>query len=339
MDIKIFENKDESRWDRFVKENDASTFFHLIGWKSVVEKTYGHRPLYLLAEEKGEVAGILPLFLVESLIFGKRLVSVPYSPYGGCCAQGRDVTDAILGRAVDLSKEYNAKYLELRNMQSIPGMPNNDKLVTMVLDLSQGEETVWSNLRKNMKRCVQKASKEDFNVTLGSGDIEGFYPLYRKRMHELGTPAYSYSFFRNIMADFPDTEVATVDYRGEVLASLVLVFFRKTVIYGWGASSKNRPETHPVHWLLWKVIQNNIQRGYKTFDLGRSAPETGIYDFKKGWGAEPQTLYYQFHMNKKQEIPYIHPSNPRYNVAIKAWRTLPLPIVNLLGPFVSKELI
>lgn len=339
MDIKILENRDEPRWEQFVKENDASTFFHQISWKSVIDKTYGHKPFYLFAEENGEIAGILPLFLVDSLIFGKRLVSVPYSPYSGCCAKSQSVTDALLDRAIELSEEFNTKYLELRNVKRILGMPTNDKHVTMILNLSQGEESVWSSLRKGMKACVKKASKEGFNVTLDSKDIKGFYQLYRKRMHELGTPAYKYSFFRNIMDIFPDMTVATIDYKGEVLGTQVLLCFKKTVIYGWGASSKLFSEAHPVHLLLWKVIQNSIIRGYEVFDFGRSALGSGTYDFKKWWGAEPQPLYYQYHLNKKREIPYIHPSNPKYNVAIRTWRTLPSTIVNWLGPFVSKEIV
>ena len=66
----------------------------------------------------------------------------------------------------ELSKEFNAKYLELRNMESILGMPTNDKHVTMLLNLNQGEKIIWSKFSKNMKSCISRAAKEDFNVKL-----------------------------------------------------------------------------------------------------------------------------------------------------------------------------
>lgn len=339
MDIKILEKQDESRWDQFVKENDASTFFHQIGWKNVVEKTYGHKPFYLFAEENGKVTGILPLFLVDSLIFGKRLISVPYSPYGGCCAESQNVTDAILDKAIELSKELNAKYLELRNMKNISGMPTNDKHITMLLYLDQGEKTIWSNISKNMKTCIKKANEEDLNFTFDSKNIQGFYTVHCKRMHELGTPVYPISFFRNIMENFTDMAVATIDHRGEILAGQVLLFFKNIVIYSWGAFLKRFSEAYPSHLLMWKVIQKNIINGYQIFDLGRSAQDSGTYEFKRRFGATPQPLYYQYYLNREGRIPYMHPSNPKYNAAVKTWRTLPLPIANWLGPFVSKELI
>ncbi|RLI52897.1 MAG: peptidoglycan bridge formation protein FemAB, partial [Candidatus Thorarchaeota archaeon] len=48
-------------------------------------KTYKHKPVYLVAKEGGEIRGILPMFLMRSVIFGKKLVSVPSAPYGGVC--------------------------------------------------------------------------------------------------------------------------------------------------------------------------------------------------------------------------------------------------------------
>jgi FemAB-related protein (PEP-CTERM system-associated) len=339
MVIRTLENIDEARWDSFVRKTDSSTFFHQVGWKKVIEKTFGHKSHYLFAEEDGEITGILPLFIVDSIFFGKRLISSPYSPYCGCCASRKDIRGALTERVVELSKEYKAKYLELRNREMIPGMPANTKHVTMVLNLTGGEEAVWPNLRKGMKACVNKGAKKGFNITLDSHDIKGFYSLYCRRMHELGTPVHTFSFFRNILDIFSDSTVATIDYKGEILASQILLYFKDTVIYGWGASSNRYSEWHPVHTLLWKVIQDCIAKGYIYLDLGRSTQDSGTYNFKKWWGAEPRPLYYQYSFVKEQEIPFVHPSNSKYGIAIKIWQTLPLPIANWLGPIVRKNLV
>jgi len=62
----------------------------------VVEKTYNHKPLYLIAKENGVIKGVLPLFLMRSVIFGKKLVSVPFAPYGGVCADSETVEKALI---------------------------------------------------------------------------------------------------------------------------------------------------------------------------------------------------------------------------------------------------
>lgn len=303
----------------------------------MVEKTYGHKALYLFAEEHQEIVGILPLFMVDSRIFGKRLVSSPYGPYGGCSAKTDNATSALIRESIELCRSHHVKYLELRNMEEIPDMPTNHEHVTMFLNLSQGEEAVWSNLRKGMKACVKRAAKESFKVTLRSREIDDFYSIYRGRMHELGTPVPPFSFFRNILECFPEAEVATIKCQGDILASQVLLHFKGTVIYGWGASSKRYSEAHPTHLLLWNVIQDSIARGYKIFDFGRSARHSGTFDFKRWWGAEPQPLYYQYHLNRGSDIPFIHPSNPKYSVAIRIWRGMPLLVANRIGPFLSRE--
>ena len=329
----------EEKWDTFVLNHKHSTFFHQIGWKRVVEKTYGHKPLYLFAEENGEITGILPLFLVDSLIFGKRLISVPYGPYAGGCARSYDIVNTLVSKAIELAKGSNVKFLELRNVESIPDMPTNDKNVTMILKLGQGEKAIWAALGRGTKACIKKAAKANLNVSMDSKNIKGFYSLYCRRMHELGTPVSPISFFRNILEQFPDTSIATTEYKGEVIASQVFLFFKKTIIYGWGASSKRHSELHPVHLLEWEALQSSIGKGFEVFDFGRSAQDSGTYEFKRRWGAEPQTLYYQYYLNRIRDIPYLHPSNPKYSLPIRAWCLLPLELANRIGPIVTKYFI
>ena len=36
-------------WDAYVNQHPSGTFFHLSGWKTVIEKAYGHETNYLIA--------------------------------------------------------------------------------------------------------------------------------------------------------------------------------------------------------------------------------------------------------------------------------------------------
>ena len=76
------------------------------GWKTVIEKTYGHRTYYLMAVDTqssapstkhldlspqhsarctkhSNVVGILPLVHMRHFIFGNKLVSIPFFDMGG----------------------------------------------------------------------------------------------------------------------------------------------------------------------------------------------------------------------------------------------------------------
>jgi hypothetical protein len=116
MEITELRNKEEKSWDSYVHNSNASTFYHQIGWRNVVEKTYKHKPIYLIAKEEGEIKGVLPLFLMRSVIFGKKLVSVPFGPYGGVCADNGTVKNALVQEAKRIANDCGADYLELRTI-------------------------------------------------------------------------------------------------------------------------------------------------------------------------------------------------------------------------------
>ena len=68
-------NGDKRAWDDFVRAQPDGTFFHLSGWRRVIERAFNHRTYYLVAERGRTLTGVLPLTHVKSLLFGSSLVS------------------------------------------------------------------------------------------------------------------------------------------------------------------------------------------------------------------------------------------------------------------------
>ena len=79
-------------------------------------------------------------------------------------------------------------------------------------------------------------------------------------------------------------------------------------------------------------------RGLKLFDYGRSKRDTGSFAFKKNWGFEPTPLHYEYCLYKRDAVPQNNPNNAKYQLLIKCWRRLPLPVANWLGPFIVRNL-
>jgi FemAB-related protein (PEP-CTERM system-associated) len=88
----------------------------------------------------------------------------------------------------------------------------------------------------------------------------------------------------------------------------------------------------------WALMQRAVQRGLRVFDYGRSKRGTGSFDFKKNWGFEPQALAYEYHLLRRESLPQNNPSNPKYRAFIAAWRRLPRPVANTLGPYIVRNL-
>ena len=165
VEIKQLREKDEKKWDEFVMKNINATFYHQVGWKKVVEETYGHKPFYLIAEsEMGEVVGILPMFLIRDIFFGKRLVSVPFGSYGGVCCENDDIGNALINEAINVGMNLGVGYCELRNFKNMNAHENFNcmkEYSTFVLDLSNGVEYIWENMSRKVRNMIRKGEKSN----------------------------------------------------------------------------------------------------------------------------------------------------------------------------------
>jgi hypothetical protein len=49
-------------------------------------------------------------------------------------------------------------------------------------------------------------------------------------------------------------------------------------------------------------------------------------------------LFYEYYLVKAKQVPDISPMNPKYRMFIEAWKRLPLPIANRIGPWLARNL-
>ena len=106
----MFRPGDEQRWDQFVLAHPSGTFFHLAGWKRVLERAFRHPTPYLIAERSGIVTGVLPLTHVKSVLFGSSLISNAFAVRGGPIATDDDSQRALESEAVRLMDDLCARY-------------------------------------------------------------------------------------------------------------------------------------------------------------------------------------------------------------------------------------
>ena len=217
-------SRDEQRWDDFIRTCKDATFFHQTGWKHVVENTYNHRPVYLFTEdETGQITGILPLFFISSPIFGKKLVSLPFAPYGGICAKHGSAAASLLAEAVRRYESLSVKFCELRcfHEHPCPDFRCRKGYSTFIMDLRPDEQTLWNTIGKKNRNMVRKGEKSGltYQSAEDSAALDEFYHVYTDSISALGTPAHSREFFQEIYTRFPkDISVATVSPGHEPIA-------------------------------------------------------------------------------------------------------------------------
>ena len=74
--------QDQGTWDAFVESNVEGRFAHLYNYGMATE-CYGFRSQRICFVKGSEIVAVVPMALTRSLLFGRKLISQPFSEYGG----------------------------------------------------------------------------------------------------------------------------------------------------------------------------------------------------------------------------------------------------------------
>jgi FemAB-related protein (PEP-CTERM system-associated) len=328
-------------WDDFVHRQPAARCPHLSGWKKVIEESFGHAGIYLMAVENETVHGVLPLVHVRSRLFGSFLISVPFLNYGGIVAENAAVRQSLFEFARRLAAERHAAYIELRHESpQLDNAPTKRHKVAMRLDLPNEPDKLWNQFKPKLRSQIRKPMKEGLVIRLGrEEELANFYEVFSVNMRDLGTPVYSKNFFTKILQHFPhSTWICSILKNDEPIAAGLICGFRETLEIPWASSLRHYNHLAANMLLYWAVLEFAIKQGYRRFDFGRSTPGEGHYKFKEQWGAQPVPLHWQYWLANGNHLPELAPTNPKYRLAINVWQKLPLAVTRWLGPAIVRNI-
>lgn len=326
---------DRAGWNAFLATQSNGSFYHLFDWQKVNGSILRHRCLPLLARADARIVGVLPLVLVESRLFGRILCSMPFVNFGGPCAVDDTVAQALVRASLAKADELQVDYLELRctTPLQIEQQPSLRK-ISMTINLAPDPDTLWNGFTSKHRKNVKRAYKNDLQVKSGGVELlPEFYALMEESWRNLGTPLYSRSYFEAVLQTFPDSTRIFVCHRQNQPIAVALTGYFNGVVEGlWAGGGLLARQLDANYVLYWEMIRDACLRGCRTFHLGRSTADSGGEEFKRKWNAEAQQLYWYFHRPRGGEMPALNVDNPKYRLAITAWRRLPLPLTRLVGP-------
>ena len=330
---------DSANWDAFVFACPQATFFHRAGWKEIIERAFGHTTYFLLAEENGAVKGVLPMAEINSRLFGHSLSSLPFCVYGGVVATSDAARHALDEAAQALAKERNVDYLEYRNINPFnTKWPRKDLYFTFRKEINPDLEANLLAIPNRRRAMIRKGIKNGLASELDK-NVDRFFSVFAANVHRHGTPALPKKYFSLLMEIFgKDCEVLSVVKDGKVLSSVLSFYFRDEVLAYYAGDTEEARDLAANDFKYWELMRRACERGIKVFDYGRSKRGTGTYDFKKNWGFKPQLLNYEYQLHRATRVPDTNPLNPKYQLFIKLWRKLPLPVANWIGPHIVKNL-
>ena len=329
-----------ARWDEFVAACTEATFFHRSGWQTIVTGTFGHAAFFLYAERDGVIEGVLPLAQVKSRLFGNSLVSLPFAVYGGVASDSPEAVTALEAEAQTIARTLGVDHLEFRNLKHRHAdWPMQDLYVSFRKELQPEVEANMQAIPRKQRAMVRKGIKHGLQSEIDT-NVDRFFALYADNVHRHGTPAMPKRYFEALLRVFgSDCEVLTVvGSDARPLSSVLSFYFRDEVLPYYAGDDVVARDLAANDFKYWELMRRACERGIRVFDYGRSKQGTGSFSFKKNWGFEPQPLFYEYCLYKRDNVPQNNPSNAKYRLLIEAWRRMPIGLANRLGPFIVRNL-
>ncbi|MCI0398670.1 MAG: GNAT family N-acetyltransferase [Chloroflexi bacterium] len=340
----ISELTEETRpaWDSYVQSSPHGLPQHLSGWRAVLRQVHGYETHYLMAWQGEQVVGVLPLFLVRSLLVGRQATTMP----GGLCAGDEMVAGALLERGREIAGQARAGQLALHDTrQPWNGLPAMTGHVYWVVDVRPGAEALWSQLDGNVRRQVRLARQHGLQVVIDrTGRLVGpFYDVLSRFTHQAGTPLFGREFLDSVVETFPgDFNIAVVYLEEQPVGAYFQLQMGRTVYGVWGATLRQYLPLRPVYLAYWEIIADTAANGYHFLDMGRSPAGSTTAHFKGQWGGQCHPIY--------QQVVPVHPgraarsmaaqvqADGRFQLVRQLWPRLPFSLACYLGPKLRRHI-
>lgn len=343
MKICFLDGDNEKSWDDYVNQHDQASIYHLSQWRHLINQQFGHNAEYLYAKQvnDGAIVGVLPLIQLKSRLFGNFMVSMPYFNYGGALADSSPVEVALMEYACERAKDLGVDHIEFRDMVSRGDRwPVRVDKVAMILEFPETADMLWQMLGAKRRAQIKRPLREGMEVVVGGDDLlDEFYEVFARNMRDLGTPVYGKSFFLAILKAFYTTShIVIIRHNNCAVAAGFLLGWRSRLEIPWASTLRSANPLGVNMLLYWEVLKLAIEKGYKSFDFGRSTIDSGTFRFKKQWGAKPQQNYWHYCLHSDAEMPQLTTRSAKYQLAISIWKRLPVGLTKWLGPNIVKNL-
>jgi len=305
---KIEEIASNEQWKKFVDKLDENTFLHSIGYEKLLQKL-GHKTWKLGLFEDEKLASIALIQKTEAKR-GRFLI----------CSHGPQM-DILNIEKMDKWTKYLKNLAIKENCAFVRSAPiyskkpenlevyKKNKWIkspihahaeqTVVIDLTNAEKAILSQMRKTTRQMCKKGDK-----LIKSGEVEiEWVKTFSKEMLEVykqtakrgGFVQFSQEYLEkefNAFSEQNNAKMIVVKHKKKVLSWGMFIYTNNRAFYHQGANILDRkiPAAYITHW---EGIKTAKEMGKKTYDFWGVSPKTAkkhpwksISLFKRGFGGE-----------------------------------------------------
>jgi serine/alanine adding enzyme len=317
----------------------SATFTALDPWSNLVRQSYGYEIHRYEARQNDNVTGMMILTHVRHSIFGNYLVTSPFGSYGGFAYSTIEARDALLQEAQHLADQLGVAYAVLRFVDDNNAPPTpwlQDPIyATYLINLPSNAEELWSTFGSQHRKHTRQSLRKGYQIQFGHLELlADAYEVLARSMHELGSPYHSKRYLRDMATLLGNNlEFAVMrDAQGSLAGAAVLIYQGETVTNLHANILHDFRSEYAGEFLYWSMLEHYCQKGIKVCDMGRSLNGSGNETFKMKWRPRKAPLAYWYYLPKGGQLPGLHQKSPKFQLAIRIWKRLPVFVVRMIGP-------
>lgn len=330
-------------WDNLILAIQEYSFFHTSDWASVLFESYHFKPLYFSEFENDHLSLLIPLMEVNSLITGKRAISLPFSDFCDLIVRQENKFKDALNTIFEYGKESGWRYVEFRGDS---GLFHNEipsvSFYEHYLELCKDEDKIFESFRESTKRNIRKAERDGVTIEVcnSAESVEQYYHLHCITRKRHGVPPQPFIFFKKIYENILSNNLGFVIlayHSKEAIAGAVYFHFGEKALFKFGASKQEHLSMRPNDLVMWEAIKWYCQKGFNAFSFGRTdIYNKGLRNFKCGWGSKEKLInYFRYNFSKNAFIQ----SKQDLGMAQQTiFQHSPLPLLKLFGSLLYKHI-
>ncbi|OIP89512.1 MAG: hypothetical protein AUK55_14350 [Syntrophobacteraceae bacterium CG2_30_61_12] len=323
-------------WDQRVSALPGAGFFHSSAWAGTLMDAYGYRPIYALTREDERIVALIPMFLVDNALTGRRAVGLPFSDFCEPLASSDSLFFRLWRQLLDQGTEAGWKYIELRGGAGyFGGCAPFQVFDRHRLNLTKPLKELHLQLRQSLRQDLRRAARQQV-VVERSADLEALREFYRlncltRKRH--GLPPQPWRFFRSLHRHVLSRglgQVFLARYLGEAIAGAVYLHFAKQAVYKYSASDYRHRSKRGNDAVMWQAICFFSENGFHSLDFGRTGRDNiGLRRYKLAWGAVPSSLaYYRYRLDQAR---YLEGDAGEFHPYNRVLSKLPLSVLRIMG--------
>lgn len=316
VNVSKLEKKNLDQYETFLTECPHALLYHSVRYKDFIKELLDCEECYLVAEERGEIRAALPLMSKE-YPRGVLMNSLPYfGSHGSILYLESQGAEALLQayneilRAKDLISStvitnpfaervefpfcYN--YTDYRIGQFTPLPTGKDE--------AEVRERLCSNFESSTRRNINKATQSQIEIKVDNSALDTLERLHRANIQGKNGRCKSENFFKLLPKYFradKDFKVYTALLHGEIVAALLLFYYKETVEYFTPGLNDLHRQLQPLPLIVFEAMVEAATRGFTLWNWGGTwQSQEGVYRFKKKWGSIEKKYSYYTKLNSKE---------------------------------------